>query len=136
MRDCEDPSGIAATPKRNLILSACANQIARITNAQSGAEVASLPLGKHPDSAFWDEAREVGYVPCGDGTLTVISFKGGTARVAEVVTTEVGARTGAVDPASGFVYLPTGEFGAPANVGGRPSIVPDTLKVLVIGPKR
>jgi hypothetical protein len=77
MRGCEDPSGIAALPTRGLILSACANQIARITNAKSGAEVASLPIGN-------------------------------AARVAEVVTTQTGARTGAVDPASGFVYLPTG----------------------------
>jgi DNA-binding beta-propeller fold protein YncE len=134
MRGCEEPSGIAAIPKRGLILSACANQIARITDAKSGAEIASLPIGKHPDSAFWDEARQVGYVPCADGTLTVISFKDDAARVAEVVTTQAGARTGTVDPGSGFVYLPTGEFGAPANPGGRPSIVPDTLKVLVIGP--
>jgi DNA-binding beta-propeller fold protein YncE len=75
MSGCEEPSGIAALSKRGLVLSACANQIARLTNASTGAEVASLALGKHPDSAFWDEVREVGYVPCGDGTLTVIGFK-------------------------------------------------------------
>jgi DNA-binding beta-propeller fold protein YncE len=133
MNGCEDPSGIAAIPKRNLILSACANQIVRITNATTGAAVASLPLGKHPDSAFWDEDRQVGYVPCGDGTLTVIGFKEGVARVTEVVVTEPGARTGALDPKSGLVYLPTSEFGAPEKPGGRPSIVPNTFKVLVIG---
>lgn len=133
MRGCEEPSGIAAIPKKGLILSACANQIARVTNAMSGAEVASLPIGKHPDSAFWDEERQVGYVPCGDGTLTVIGFKNNAARVTEVVATQTGARTGAVDPKTGLVYLPTGEFGAPAKAGGRPSIVPDSLKVLVIG---
>jgi DNA-binding beta-propeller fold protein YncE len=133
MSGCEDPSGIAAIPKRDLILSACANQIVRLTNATTGAAVASLPLGKHPDSAFWDEDRQVGYVPCGDGTLTVIGFKDDVARVSEVVVTEPGARTGALDPKSGLVYLPTGEFGAPEKPGGRPSIVPNTLKVLVIG---
>jgi DNA-binding beta-propeller fold protein YncE len=133
MSGCEEPSGIAAIPKRGLILSACGNQIARLTNAATGAEVASLPLGKHPDSAFWDTDHQVGYVPCGDGTLTVISFKNDAASVTEVVATQAGARTGAVDPATGLVYLPTAELGAPAKAGGRPSIVPDTLKVLVIG---
>lgn len=136
MSGCDDPSGIAAIPKKGLILSACANQIARVTNAATGAEVASLPIGKHPDSAFFDEDRQLGYVPCGDGTLTVISFKDDAARVTEVVVTQAGARTGAVDPATGLVYLPTAEFGAPARAGGRPSIVPDTLRVLVIGASR
>jgi DNA-binding beta-propeller fold protein YncE len=130
---CDEPSGIAAIPKKGLILSACANQVARLTNAMTGAEVASLPLGKHPDSAFYDEDRQVGYVPCGDGTLTVISFKNDPARVAEVAVTQAGARTGAVDPATGLVYLPTAALGPPEKAGGRPSIVPDTLKVLVIG---
>jgi DNA-binding beta-propeller fold protein YncE len=133
MSGCEEPSGIAAIPKKGLILSACANQIARLTNATTGAEVASLPLGKHPDSAFWDEKRQVAYVPCGDGTLTVIGFKDDVARVTEVVETQAGARTGAVDPETGLVYLPTAELGAPAKPGGRPSVVPDTLKVLVVG---
>jgi DNA-binding beta-propeller fold protein YncE len=134
MSGCEDPSGIAAIPQRNLIMSACANQIVRITNAATGAAVASLPLGKHPDSAFWDEDRQVGYVPCGDGTLTVIGFKNDVAHVTEVVVTEPGARTGALDPKSGLVYLPTGDFGAPEKPGGRPSIVPNTLRILVVGP--
>jgi hypothetical protein len=120
--------------KKGLIMSACANQILRLTNARTGAEVASLPLGKHPDSAFWDERRHAGYVPCGDGTLTVIGFENDHARVTEVVATQAGARTGAVDPGTGWVYLPTAELGPPAKAGGRPSIVPDTFKVVVIGP--
>jgi DNA-binding beta-propeller fold protein YncE len=133
MRGCEEPSGIAAIAGKGLILSACANQVARLTNAATGAEVASFSLGKHPDSAFYDEDRQVGYIPCGDGTLTAIGFSNDPARVTEVVVTQAGARTGAVDPATGLVYLPTAELGPPAKVGGRPSIVPDTLKVLVIG---
>src|SRR5580704_9402284 len=97
MSGCDEPSGIAVIPKRGLVMSACDNQIVRLTNAKTGAEVASLPLGKHPDSAFWDEDRQVGYVPCGDGTLTVIRFENDQAHVSEVVTTQAGARTGAVD---------------------------------------
>jgi YVTN family beta-propeller protein len=134
MSGCDEPSGIAAIPKKGLIVSACANQIVRLTNSKTGAEVASLPLGKRPDSAFWDDARQVGYVPCGDGTLTVIRFENDLAHVAEVVATQAGARTGAVDSTTCLVYLPTAELGPPVNAGGRPSIVPDTFKVLVVGP--
>ena len=133
MSGCDEPSGIAVIPKRDLILSACDNQIVRLTNAKTGAEVASLPLGKRPDSAFWDADRQVGYVPCGDGTLTVVRFENNQAQT-EVVPTQAGARTGAVDSSTGLVYLPTAELGPPAKTGGRPSIVPGTFKVLVVGP--
>jgi len=133
MDGCEEPSGIAYVTGKNLILSACANQIARLTDAGSGKEVASLPIGKHPDFALYDEKRHLGYVPCGDGTLTVIDFSGTQPQVAEVVTTKAGARTGTLDPSTGLVYLPTAELGPPEKSGGRPSIVPDTFQVLVVG---
>ncbi|HEX4387805.1 MAG TPA: hypothetical protein VH109_04200 [Steroidobacteraceae bacterium] len=130
---CKEPSGIAYITGKDLILSACGNEIARLTDARSGKEVASLPIGKRPDSAFYDDKHRLGYVPCGDGTLTVIDFSGTQAKVAEVVTTKAGARTGAVDPATGLVYLPTAELGPPEKPGGRPSIVADTFQVLVVG---
>jgi DNA-binding beta-propeller fold protein YncE len=130
---CEQPSGIAYITGKDLILSACRNEIARLTDARSGREVASLPIGKRPDSAFYDEKHRLGYVPCGDGTLTVIDFSGSAAKVAEVVTTKAGARTGAVDPETGLSYLPTAELGPPEKAGGRPTIVPDTFQVLVVG---
>jgi len=133
LEGCEEPSGIAYIGGRNLILSACRNGIARLTDANTGKEIASLPLGKRPDSAFYDDQHRLGYVPCGDGTLTVIDFSGEKPSVLEVVTTKAGARTGAVDPATGLVYLPTVELGPPEKPGGRPSLVPDTFQVLVVG---
>ena len=133
LEGCEEPSGIAYITGRDLILSACRNQIARLTDAHTGKEVASLPIGKRPDSAFYDARHRLGYVPCGDGTLTVIDFSTPTPKVAEVVTTKPGARTGAVDPATGLAYLPTAELGPPEKPGGRPTIVPDTFQVLVVG---
>ena len=133
LEGCEEPSGIAYISGKDLILSACHNEIARLTDARSGKEVASLPIGKRPDSAFYDDKHQLGYVPCGDGTLTVIDFSGAQPKIAEVVTTKPGARTGAVDPATGLVYLPTAELGPPEKAGGRPSIVADTFQVLVVG---
>ena len=133
MKGCEEPSGIAFVTGKGLILSACRNGIARITAADTGKEVASVPIGAHPDSAFFDEKRRLGFVPCGDGTLTVINFATSQPKVVEVVKTKAGARTGALDPVTGFVYLPTADLGPPEKPGGRPSIVPGTLKLLVVG---
>jgi len=133
MNDCDEPSGIAFITKRNLVLSACHNGIARFTNADTGVEVAKVQIGSRPDAAFYDDVHKLAFVPCGDGTLTVIGFSSAQPMVTEVVTTKAGARTGAVDPASGIVYLPTADLEPPAKAGERPIVVPNTLKVLVIG---
>lgn len=131
--DCQEPSGIAYVTKGNLLLSACKNGIARLSRADNGAEIAKLPIGERPDAALYDATRGRAFVPCGDGTLTVIDFNAGPPHISEVVATKAGARTGAIDPATGLVYLPTGDLLAPAKAGDRPTVVPDTLKVLVIG---
>ena len=56
-------------------------------------------------------------VPCGgDGVLSVISAEGGQLASAGSVPTEKGARTGAIDPATGRIYLPTAQF-QPAEAG-------------------
>jgi hypothetical protein len=52
--------------------------------------------------------------------------------VSERVHTEIGARTGAVDPATGIVYLPTARFGPPPAGGGRPPALPGSFHVLIV----
>jgi hypothetical protein len=50
------------------------------------------------------------------------------------VTTEAGARTGAIDPSTGIIYLPTAKFGAPAQPGGRPGPIAGSFHILVLKP--
>ncbi|HWU50655.1 MAG TPA: hypothetical protein VN042_12310 [Asticcacaulis sp.] len=133
MEDCDEPSGLAYADDGDLLLSACHNGIARVTDAATGKEVAKLPIGKQPDYAIYDAGRKLGYIPCGDGTLTVIDFSGKTPVVAQVLATRPGARTAALDPATGRLYLPTADF-APAAVGTRPAVIDDSFKVVVVGP--
>ena len=133
LNDCPEPSGLAFVAKGRLILSACKNGTARVTNADTGAEVASLAIGQRPDGALYDDKAMLGYIPCGDGTLSVISFAGDTPAVVDVIATKAGARTAALDPTTGYVYLPTADLGPPATPGDRPSILPGTFEVLVVG---
>ena len=132
LKDCEEPSGLAFVADQRLILSACKGGIARITNADTGAEVATVAIGQRPDGALYDARTHLGYVPSGDGKLTVISFDGAP-HVVETVATKAGARTAALDPATGHVFLPTADFGPAVTAGERPPILPDTFEVLVIG---
>ncbi len=132
MKDCDEPSGVAFVDKGRLVLSACRNGVARVTEADTGVEVATLPIGQHPDGALYDPKTGMGYIPSGDGKLTVIGFDG-KPHVVDTVATRAGARTAALDPETGRVFLPTADYTPPARAGDRPGIVPDSFVVLVIG---
>jgi DNA-binding beta-propeller fold protein YncE len=129
---CEEPSGLAYVAGDRLV-SACANGVAKIIDATSGKEIASLKIGLGPDSVLYDAARRLAYIPCGRaGNLAVIALDGpGNNTVVDTVATAVGARTGAVDARTGRIYLPTASF-APAAGSERPQAKPGTFEVLVL----
>ncbi len=132
INDCEEPSGLAFVADGRLILSACKNGIARVSKADTGEEVATLPIGARPDAALYDPHAKLGFVPSADGKLTVISFDG-KPHVVDAVTTKAGARTAALDAETGRVFLPTADFGANDPKTGRPAIVPGTFGVVIVG---
>jgi hypothetical protein len=60
--------------------------------------------------------------------------------VEQTLQTKVGARTMALDPKTGQIYLVSAEFGPPAapsaenkGRGGRGALLPDTFTILVAG---
>ncbi|MGI4878192.1 MAG: hypothetical protein ACRYG4_11985, partial [Janthinobacterium lividum] len=110
---CDEPSGLAATTA-GVVISACANGVAKAIEAQSGRLRPDIAIGLHPDAVLYDAIRNRAYIPSGgDGTLTVIDTAGRAApRAVSTVTTQKGSRTGAVDPATGTVYLPGARFAA------------------------
>jgi len=129
---CQHPTGLTYL-NSGVLLSACGNGVAKVTRASDGQPLADIPIGPRPDGAFADEARHRAYIPSGgDGTLAVIDTNGPQPRKIAIVQTEVGARTGAVDPSSGTVYLPAAKFGPPPAAGGRPAIIPGSVELLVI----
>lgn len=131
---CEGPTGLGYVPGRHLLIAACANGKAAVADAATGRVVQLLDIGRGPDSVLIDAARGLAYIPCGrDGELDVIALAPrGPLAVTERVHTEVGARTGAVDPATGNVYLPTARFGPPPAGGGRAPALPGSFHVLVV----
>ena len=133
---CEGPTGLAYDAATGRLISACANGKAAIVDARRRRLVGLIDIGRGPDAVILDAARRLAFIPCGrDGTLEVLALDGpaGVRRV-ETVRTAVGARTGALDPSDGAVYLPTAEYGPPATPGGRPVAKPGTFHVLVVRP--
>jgi hypothetical protein len=133
MAGCEGPTGIDYDKASKLLVVAC-NKVAEILDAKTGAIVASIPTGPGADGDAIYQKGELAFVSAGgDGTLAVISLKGGKPTLLENVPTQKGARTIAVDQDTGRVYLPTAEFAAPAPGARRGTAVPGSFKVLVVG---
>jgi DNA-binding beta-propeller fold protein YncE len=129
---CQHPTGLAYVIP-GVLISACANGVAKLTRASDLKPLGDIPIGPRPDGAFADPARHRVYIPSGgDGTLAVIDTSGPLPRKIATVQTEVGARTGTVSPSTGTVYLMGAKFGPPPSGGGRPSIVPGSVELLVV----
>lgn len=132
---CEGPTGLGYDPRTHVLIAACANGKAAVVDPAAGRVTQLLDIGRGPDTVMIDSARGLAFIPCGrDGELDVIALtRGHPLAVTERVATETGARTGAVDPATGLVYLPTARFGPPPAGGGRPPILPGSFHVVVVG---
>jgi YVTN family beta-propeller protein len=136
---CSSPSGLAIDRRHHRLFSVCDGNVMAVTNGETGAQVAQVPIGKGPDAAAYDEKRGLVFSSNGEGTLTVVRQESADHySVLDTVKTQAGARTLALDPASGRVYLVTAEFGpAPTPTTEqphpRPVPIPDSFTVLVVG---
>lgn len=136
---CKGASGLAYDPEDKLLISSCGNGMAKILDARTGKEIASLPIGRGPDAVMYDPVRKLAFIPCGgDGILEVISLADRAhISVIQHVQTQAGSRTGTLDPKTGRIFLmaskpdpaavvPPGGRGAPRLAG--------SYEVLVVGP--
>ena len=99
-------------------------------------------IGRGPDAAAFDPDLGLVFSSNGmDGTLTVIQQESPDEyRVVATVTTQLSARTMALDPATHKIFLAAARLGRtpPAteeNPHPRPGIVPDSFAILVAQPK-
>jgi hypothetical protein len=134
MPGCEGPTGLGYDARTEQLISACANGKAAVIDTKAGRMVALLDIGKGADAVIMDRARRLAFVPCGaNGVLEIISLDApGGAAIVGAVKTEKGARTGALDPRDGTLYLPTARFAPPAAPGARPAPLPGTFHILAV----
>jgi len=136
----EGPSGIALDATHHRLFSGCHNKMMVMLDTESGKVVANVPIAAGVDGCAFDDANQLAFASCGDGT-TVIAREEAPDKLAVVqsLKTERGARTMALDPKTHRIYLPSAQFQPPPSPSpgvspGRPTVVPDTLKLLVYGP--
>jgi DNA-binding beta-propeller fold protein YncE len=104
--NCTSPHGLALDPETHRLFASCENNVLVVVDADSGTTVATMSIGARSDAAAFDPKRKLIFSSNGDGTLSVIEEKdANTFASLESVATKVGARTMAVDPESGRIYL-------------------------------
>ena len=136
---CNSPSGLAIDSAHQRLFSVCDGKVMAVTDAVNGKQVALVPIGEHPDAAGYDQKRGIVYSSNGEGTLSVVHQDAADRySVLQTLPTQRGARTMALDEATGKVYLATADFGpAPAASAEqprpRPALIPDSFVVLVVG---
>ncbi len=135
---CEEPSGMGIDEKRHRLFSVCGNSKMVIVDSTNGAILAAVDTGAGTDGGGYDPELGYAFASNGvDGTLTVVKQgANGKYVVAENVPTQRGARTMTVDPKSHKIFLPTAEFGPPAEGQRRPSIRPGSFVILVYAPRK
>lgn len=138
---CDSPSGLALDSIRHRLFSVCDNQVMAITDAVTGKQVARVTIGDGPDAAAYDAKRGMVYSSNGAGTLTVVHQDSADHyTVADTLPTQRSARTMALDPATGKIYLAAAEFGAPPAATPeqphpRPTPVANSFVILTVGLK-
>src|SRR5262249_3220867 len=129
---CDGPSGLAIDTKNRKLFSVCSNRVMAVSDPDAGKVIATPAIGAGSDGCAFDPGTGYAFSSNGDGTLTVVQQTGGKYDLVENIATERGARTIALDDKTHKLYLPTAKT-APAQGNARPTFLPDTFKVLVVG---
>ena len=141
MPSCKSPHGLAVDAKARRVFTSCVNAVMLVLDADSGRQVARLPIGRYTDAAAFDPVRKRVFSSNGDGTLSIYQEKDpNTFEPIATVATQPSARTMAIDPQSGRLFLPAmtiTKVEPPAEPGGRPHVTfaPGSLKLLIFDPQ-
>ena len=135
---CEGPSGLAFDVSGSRLFPVC-DKTMGVIDSKTGKVLATAVIGDGPDAAGWDAAHKLAFSSNGQtGTLSVIdASKPGYASIEELPT-QKSARTMAYDAGADRIYLVAAEFGprpdpTPENPRPRPSVLPGTFTILVVG---
>lgn len=105
---CEEPSGLAFDAKNRRIFSVCSNKVMTVLDADSGKQLAKLPIGAGADGVAFDPIGMNALASNGaDGTVTVVHESSPDKfAVTGTVPTMKGARTIGIDTTTGRAFLP------------------------------
>jgi len=139
LKPCEEPTGMGFDVEHHRVYSGCHNKVMTILDTETGKVIAVVPIGAGVDGNGFDPKRGLAFSANGEGTLTVVRESApGKFEVAEIVTTQSGARTMVIDPNTHNIYLPVAQFSPQATSTAegskvRPTMIKGSFEVLVVG---
>lgn len=138
---CEAPHGLAYDTSARRLFASCKNAQMIVIEAVTGKPLALLPIGRGTDGAAFDPVRKLAFSANKDGTLSVVAERGGRFVSLGDEPTAPGARTIAIDPATGRIFLVAATVTAqhPAQrAGALPELVlkPGSVKLLMLDPAK
>jgi DNA-binding beta-propeller fold protein YncE len=137
--ECESPHGLSIDPAAKRLFSTCINSKLLVVDATSGRIVTTFPIGQGSDASAFDARRQRIFSSNGSGSLTVIRADGRDryTLLGENVTQPL-ARTMAVDPQSGRIYLLAGDRievdPKATNPRKRYAVAPGSARLLLLDP--
>jgi YVTN family beta-propeller protein len=134
-----EPTGIALDAAHHRLFATCHNKMMEMLDTASGKVLASVPIGAGVDGCAFDDATQLAFASCGEGTTTIAKEEADKLTTVQTLKTERSARTMAVDPKTHRIYLPSAQFEpaatpSPGASPTRPKMIPNTMKLLVYGP--
>jgi YVTN family beta-propeller protein len=135
---CRHPSGLSMDTEHHLLFTACHGEMG-VVDADGGKVIATVPTGAGTDATRFDPATEFAFASNGrDATLTIVHEEDPAHfTLAQNAKTVKGARTMALDPDTGAVFLVTAKMVAnpkATSYRDRYSVVPGTFELIVMEP--
>jgi hypothetical protein len=140
--NCTSPHGLAIDRTSHRLFVTCVNAVMTVVNTESGAVLATFPIGNGTDGAAFDPKRKLAFSSNYDGTLTVVrEVSPDNFQVLGSIPTHVTGKNMTIDPATGRLFVAVAEIDpkAPVPLGrngrpGRPVPLPGSLKILFLDP--
>ncbi len=137
---CNGPSGLAIDVQGRRLFSVCDNKFMIVTDADTGKQVAQIPVGTEPDAAIYDVEKKLIFSSNCDGTLTVVKQETPDKyTVVQTLTTQKEARTMALDAVSQKLFLPYEQVKPgqkPPDPGNLPEFTPGTFHLMTVAPRQ
>ncbi len=135
-----EPSGLSFDLTYGVVFIGCGNKKMGMVSLNNGRSRCTIPIGENVDATAFNTVNRMVFASCGDGTLTIArQINQDSCSKPVTVVTQKGARTMAIDEKLDRVYLPVADFGPPESKGPgekmRPSIIPGTFSIIVVGKK-
>ena len=129
---CEEPTGVSLDRVSKRLIVGCGNRVAAIVAADTGKISQTFKVGDGVDATAYDTDRKLAFVSAGEGVLTILASSAKGFKSIQDLKTVKGARTLAVDEKTGRIFLPVAKL-VKDKPDSRPSVVPGTFEVLVVG---